>query len=74
MKYKYHNNAKGMALLIILLLVAMITIIGLGFIVRGDTELLCGRNMELRADMDSLAESGLEHAKGLIMYPQDLAG
>lgn len=74
MKYKCHNNAKGMALLIILLLVAMITIIGLGFIVRGDTELLCGKNMELRADMDSLAESGLEHAKGLIMYPQDLAG
>ncbi|MCX5632205.1 MAG: LamG domain-containing protein [Phycisphaerae bacterium] len=73
-KSKKYKHSKGMVLLIILLLVAAITIIGLGFIVRGDTELLCGQNMELRADMDSLAESGLEHAKGLIMYPQDLAG
>jgi hypothetical protein len=73
-KYQIPNAREGMALLIILLLVAAITIIGLGFIVRGDTELLCGQNMELRADMDNLAESGLEHAKGLIMYPQDLAG
>ena len=73
MKYKKkYNHNKGMVLLIILAIVAAITIIGLGFIVRGDTELLCGQNMELKADMDYLAESGLEHAKGLIMYPQDL--
>jgi hypothetical protein len=73
MRYKYNNNAKGMALVIILALVMAIVVIGLGFIVRGDTELLCGQNMELAADVDYLAESGLEHAKGLIMYPQDLA-
>ena len=73
MRYKYNNNAKGMALVIILALVMAIVVIGLGFIVRGDTELLCGQNMEQAADMDYLAESGLEHAKGLIMYPQDLA-
>jgi cytoskeletal protein CcmA (bactofilin family) len=63
---------KGAALLIVLLIVAAITIISLGFIVRGDTELACGQNMDLKANMDYLAESGLEHAKGLIMYPQDI--
>jgi len=74
MKYKRrYNRGKGMALVIILALVMAIVVIGLGFIVRGDTELLCGQNMEQAADMDYLAESGLEHAKGLIMYPQDLA-
>ncbi|MFA5293213.1 MAG: LamG domain-containing protein [Phycisphaerae bacterium] len=74
MKYeKRQTRSKGIALLIILVLVATIAIVGLGFIVRGDTELLCGQNMELKADMDYLAESGLEQAKGLIMYPHDLA-
>lgn len=73
MKYKYHNNAQGIALIILLVLIAAITIIGLSFVVRGDRELVCGQNMEMRTDMDYLAESGLEQAKGLIMYPQDLS-
>ena len=72
MKYKYHNNAKGIVLIIILMLVAAITIVALGFIVRGDTELLCGQNMEMAARLSYLAESGLAHARGLIMYPQDI--
>jgi hypothetical protein len=69
---KKYNCGKGIALIIVLALVAVITVVGLSFIIRGDTELLCGQNMEMRADMDYLAESGLEHAKGLIMYPQDI--
>ncbi len=69
---KYSRN-KGIVLLIILLVVAAITVVGLGFIVRGDTEFACGQNIELKADMDYLAESGLEHARGLIMCPQDIA-
>jgi hypothetical protein len=68
---KYNRN-KGVVLLIILLVVAAITVVGLGFIVRGDIELACGQNMEMKADMDYLAESGLEHARGLIMCPQDV--
>ncbi len=63
---------KGIALIIMLVLITAIVVIGLGFIVRGDMELLCGQNMELKADMDYLAESGLEHAKGLILNPQDV--
>jgi hypothetical protein len=75
MKYcRQYNRGKGTVLLIILVLVAVITVVALGFIVRGDTELLCGRNMGLKASMDYLAESGLEYAKGLIMYPHDLPG
>jgi len=69
---KKYNCGKGIALIIVLALVAVITVVGLSFIIRGDTELLCGQNMEMRADMDYLAESGLEHAKGLILNPQDL--
>jgi hypothetical protein len=68
---KEYNRDKGIVLFIILALVAAITIVGLGFIIRGDTELVCGQNMELRADMDYLAESGLEHARGLILNQQD---
>jgi hypothetical protein len=73
MRYKNEKNrGKGAALLIVLLVVAAITIISLGFIIRGDTEFACGQNMELKADMDYLAESGLEHARGLILNPQDV--
>ncbi len=67
------SRSKGVALLIILLVIAAITVVGLGFIVRGDTELACGKNMTVRANMDYLAESGLEHAKGLILIPQDVS-
>ncbi len=38
---------------------------------RSDVELACGRNLLLRMQMDSLAESGLEHARGLILNPQE---
>ncbi|MFA6175423.1 MAG: LamG domain-containing protein [Phycisphaerae bacterium] len=74
MKCKCHNNAKGMVLIIVLILVGVITIVGLGFIVRGDAELAFGQNMEMKADMDCLADAGLEHGRGLVMCPHDLAG
>ena len=74
MKYKYHSNAKGMVLVIVLLLVTAITIVALGFIVRGDTELLFGQNMKMKAEMDYLAESGIAHGRGLVMCPRDLSG
>jgi len=35
-------------------------------------ELACGQNMILRTQMDYLVESGLEHARGLILNPQDI--
>jgi hypothetical protein len=69
------NNKKarpGVALLVVLFIVMAITILSLGFVSRSDVELACGQNMILRTEMDYLAESGLEHARGLILNPQDV--
>lgn len=66
------GKSKGVALIIILMLVMTITIISLGFLSRGDKEMLCGQNAEIKAQLDYLAHAGLEHAKGLILNPQDV--
>jgi len=63
---------RGAALLVVLFIVMAITILSLGFLSRSDVELACGRNMVLRTQMDYLADSGLEHARGLILNPQDV--
>jgi len=63
----------GVALLVVLFIVMAITILSLGFVTRSDVELACGQNMILRTEMDYLAESGLEHARGLILNPQDVS-
>jgi len=62
----------GAALLVVLFIVMAITIIALGFVSQSDVELACGQNMVMRTKMDYLAESGLEHARGLILNPQDV--
>ena len=62
----------GAALLVVLFVVMVITILSLGFLSRSDVELACGENMILHSQMDYLAESGLEHARGLILCPQDI--
>jgi len=64
---------EGSALLVVLFIVMAITILSLGFLSRSDVELACGENMILRTQMDYLAESGLEHARGLILNPQEIA-
>ena len=69
---KNKTNKEGAALLVVLFVVMAITILSLGFLSRSDVELACGRNMILRTQMDYLAESGLEHARGLILNPQDV--
>ncbi|MCK5225603.1 MAG: hypothetical protein KAQ89_02690 [Planctomycetes bacterium] len=66
-KIKTQNNKPAAALLAVLLIVMVITILSLGFLARSDVELTCGQNMILRAQMDYLAESGLEYARGLII-------
>jgi len=65
-------NRKGAALLVVLFIVMTVTILSLGFLSQSDTELACGENMLLRTQMDYLAESGLEHARGLLLSPQDI--
>jgi len=71
------NNKKarpGVALLVVLFIVMAITILSLGFVSRSDVELACGQNMILRTELDYMAESGLEHARGLVLNPQDIVG
>lgn len=68
----YKTYKRGAALLVVLFVVMAITVLSLGFLSRSDVELACGRNMGLRTEMDYLAESGLAHAKGLIISPQDV--
>jgi hypothetical protein len=63
----------GVALLVVLFIVMVITISSIGFLSRSDVELATGRNLALRLEMDYLAESGLEHARGLILNPQDIS-
>jgi hypothetical protein len=65
------GHRRGIALLMVLLIVMAITVLALGFMNRADVELACGGNMLLRLQMDQLAASGLEHAKGLLLHPQD---
>jgi hypothetical protein len=66
------NVRPGVALLVVLFIVMAITILSLGFVSRSDVELVCGQNMLMKTQMDYLAESGLEHARGLILNPQDV--
>lgn len=74
MRTNINKNCKsGAALLIVLFVIMVITIVGMSFIASTDSELACGNNMVLRTQMDNLAKSGLEHAKGLLVNPWDVS-
>lgn len=66
------DRRRGVALLLVLLIVAAITILATGFLAGADTELACGANTLVRVQMDQLAQSGLDHARGLVLHPQDV--
>jgi hypothetical protein len=66
------QRRRGIALLMVLLIVAAITILATGFLAGADTELACGGNTLVRIQTDQLAQSGLEHAKGLLLHPQEV--
>ena len=73
-KFEIRNSRRsGAALLVVLFVVMAITILSLGYLSRSDVELACGANMALWSQMSYLAESGLEHAKGLILNPQEIS-
>ncbi|MEN6428863.1 MAG: LamG-like jellyroll fold domain-containing protein [Phycisphaerales bacterium] len=63
------NRNRGIALLMVLLIVLAVTIISAGFIAQADVELASGGNMLMHVQTDQLAHSGLEHAKGLLLRP-----
>jgi hypothetical protein len=64
-------HTRGVALLMVLIIVLAITIIATGFIARADVELASGENMLMGAQMNHLAESALEHARGMLLQPQE---
>jgi hypothetical protein len=66
------TRRRGFILLVLLIVIMAITVLGVGYLSQSGLELACGRNLLLRAQMDCLAESGLEHAKGLILHPQEV--
>lgn len=71
-RYRHKSRSrKGMALLIVLFIVMAIAIISSGFIARSDAELQSGRNYCLRNEVDYLAWAGLEHAKALVVSPEN---
>jgi len=65
------SRRSGIALLMVLMIVMTIAVISVGFIARTDMQLACGANVDTRTQMDHLANSGLEHARGLLLHPQD---
>ncbi len=66
-------SPRGVALLLVLGIIMAITLLSLGFIARCDVELASGQNMAIRLQMDQMAASALEHARGLLLNPQDVA-
>jgi type II secretory pathway component PulK len=68
---KKTRSRKGMAMLMVLFIVMAIAVISSGFIARSDVELASGRNYCLRNEADYLAWAGLEHAKALVISPEN---
>ncbi len=68
------RNEKGVALLVVLFIVMAVTVVSLGFLSRSDAELASGSNMLLNTRMRYLSDSALEHARGLLLNPQDISG
>ncbi len=66
------RDREGVALIVVLFIVMAVTVLSLAYLSRSDVELACGENMILRAQMDYLADSGLEHARGLLLGCQDV--
>ena len=60
-----------MAMLVVLFIIMAIAVISSGFIARSDSELQAGQNYRLRNEADYLAWAGLEHAKALVISPEN---
>ncbi len=72
--HKKFQARAGAALIVVLGIVMVITIVAFAYLSRSDNELAYGRNMLLRTQVDFLAESALEHARGLVLNPQEVSG
>ena len=66
-----NRSRKGVALVMVLFIIMAIAVISSGFIARSDIELQAGQNYRLRNELDYLAWAGLEHAKALVVSPEN---
>ncbi|MHC4360569.1 MAG: DUF7305 domain-containing protein [Planctomycetota bacterium] len=71
-KIKRKTVRRGAALLIVLFIVMAVTIVSLSFLTRSSAELSSGQGMISHSQMGYLAESGIEHARGLILNPSGI--
>jgi hypothetical protein len=66
-----NRSRKGAALVMVLFIIMAIAVISSGFIARSDIELQAGQNYRLRTELDYLAWAGLEHARALVVSPEN---
>ncbi|MDD5459953.1 MAG: LamG domain-containing protein [Phycisphaerae bacterium] len=64
----------GAVLLAVLLIVITVSVLCMGFLAKSDVEFSCGNNMVVKRGLDIVVESGIEHAKGLLLNPQETSG
>ncbi len=62
----------GAVLLVVLFVSMVVAIISLGVLSRASRQVACGDSMATRLKLDYLAESGLVHAKTLLLNPQEV--
>ena len=68
---KVRTTRKGVVLMVVLFVIMILAVLSVGFLSQRDIELSSGNNMALRAQMDYLAESGIEHADQILSNPDD---
>lgn len=71
-KQRDKNFRSGIAAFTVLFIAVAAAIIALGLITRTDRALATGKNIKRYMQTTYLAESGLTHAKTLLMYPQNI--
>ena len=71
-KMKKRSNRNGIALLVVLFIVATVSVLSFGFVMKADAELSCGRNTILRTEMDYIGLTALNYTKAMIVNPQDI--
>ena len=58
--------------MVVLFIVAAISVLSFGYVVKADRELSCAENTDFRMEMDYLGQTALNHAKMLVLNPQDV--
>ncbi|MCD6394985.1 MAG: hypothetical protein J7M40_15960, partial [Planctomycetes bacterium] len=66
------NMRSGVVLLVVLFVSMVVAVISLGILARASRQMACGDTVAARLKLDYLAESGLVHAKTLLLNPQEV--